>query len=169
VVMSATDWKMTETKLEFSTPLWDAPPKRDIAVGNGDKITLGDTSVALYLTPGHTLGTLSPVFDVRSGGQTHRVLLWGGTAFNFGKDLDRLDSYVGSTQNMRALAEQQRVDVLLSNHPNYDNSLLKLDQLRAQNGGQANPFVMGTPTVVRALNVMGECAQATHDRFALPQ
>ena len=55
--------RMMETKLEFETPL-GPPPKRDMSVKDGDTITLGDTTVTLYLTPGHTLGTLSPVFDV---------------------------------------------------------------------------------------------------------
>jgi metallo-beta-lactamase class B len=39
--------------------------------------------------------------------------------------------------------------------------------MRQQSAGAANPFVMGTPTVERALNVMGECAQAQRDRFAM--
>jgi metallo-beta-lactamase class B len=167
IVMSDVDWTMTETKLEFDTPLWDRPPKRDIAAHDGDKITLGDTTVTLYLTPGHTNGTISPVFDVWSGGQRHRVLLWGGTAFNFGRDLVRLDSYAASTQRLRDIAQQQGIDVLLSNHPGFDNSLIKLDQLRTQSPSQPNPFVIGTPTVVRALTVMGECSQAAHDRFAV--
>jgi metallo-beta-lactamase class B len=167
VVMSEPDWKMTETRLEFSTPLWDAAPKRDIAVVDGDRISLGDTSVSLYLTPGHTLGTLSPVFDVTENGQRHRVLLWGGTAFNFGKDLPRLDSYVASTERMRTLVRDQGIDVLISNHAGYDNALVKLEKLRAQPDVQPNPFVLGTPTVLRALGVMGECAEAARDRFAL--
>jgi metallo-beta-lactamase class B len=84
VVMSDPDWTVTETRLEFATPIWGAPPKRDISVKDGDRITLGDTTLTLYLTPGHTLGTLSPVFDAQWNGEKHRVLLWGGTGFNFG-------------------------------------------------------------------------------------
>ncbi|MBT2305046.1 MBL fold metallo-hydrolase, partial [Variovorax paradoxus] len=64
VVMSEADWTMIETRLEFATPIWGAPPKRDVSVKDGDRITLGDTSVSLYITPGHTMGTISPVFDV---------------------------------------------------------------------------------------------------------
>jgi metallo-beta-lactamase class B len=166
VVMSAADWTMTETKLEFDTPLWGRPPKRDVAARDGDVITVGDTSVTLYITPGHTMGAISPVFDVKSNGQAHRVVLWGGTAFNFGKDLPRLDNYVASTQRIAGVVKQQGIDVLISNHAGFDGSLRKLDQLRAAPGA-ANPFVMGTPDVLRALTVMGECAAATHDRFAL--
>ena len=48
--------------------------------------------MTLYLTPRHTLGTISPVFDVKWRGETHRVVEWGGTGFNFGADLPRLDT-----------------------------------------------------------------------------
>ena len=167
VVMSEADWTMTETRLEFATPIWGAPPKRDISAKDGDRITLGDTSVTLYLTPGHTMGTISPVFDVSAGGRKHRAMLWGGTGFNFGKDVPRLDAYIGATQRMGAIAQSQRIDVLLSNHSNIDGSQAKLAALRQQPAPAANPFVLGTPTVERALAVMGECAQAQRDRFAM--
>ena len=167
VVMSDADWTMTETKLEFATPIWGAPPKRDISVKDGDRVTLGDTTVTLYLTPGHTMGTLSPVFDVSENGRRHRAMLWGGTGFNFGKDVPRLNNYIASTRRMDALAKAQGIDVMLSNHSNVDSSQAKLATLRQQPAGAANPFVMGTPTVERALNVMGECAQAQRDRFAM--
>jgi metallo-beta-lactamase class B len=168
VMMSDADWTMTETRLEFATPLWGAPPKRDISVKDGDRIRLGDTSVTLYLTPGHTRGTLSPVFDVTAAnGQKHRAILWGGTGFNFGNDIPRLDAYIGATQRMGGIVQSQRVDVLLSNHSNIDGSQDKLAALRQQTAEIANPFVLGTPTVERALAVMGACAQAQRDRFAM--
>lgn len=170
VVMSEADWTMTETKLEFATPVWGAPPKRgarDISAKDGDRLTLGDTTVTLYVTPGHTMGTLSPVFDVRAGGQTHRAMLWGGTAFNFGNNVPRLGSYIDATRRMATVAQAQKIDVLVSNHSGYDGSQGKLAALRQQPAGAANPFVLGTPAVTRALNVMGECAQAQRDRFAM--
>jgi metallo-beta-lactamase class B len=168
IVMSEPDWKMTETQLEFTTPLWGAPPKRDLAVNDGDRITLGDTTVTLHLTPGHTMGTITPVFDVTYGGRKHRAMLWGGTAFNFGKDIPRLESYIESTRRMAALAKEQKIDVLLSNHSGYDSALGKLATLRQQPpGAQPNPFVLGNDGVLRALSVMDECAQAQRDRFML--
>jgi len=163
VVMSERDWTMIETRLEFASPLWGAPPKRDQSVNDGDRITLGDTIVTLYLTPGHTMGTLTPVFDVKDGATTHRAMLWGGTAFNFGNDVPRLQLYIEATARMARLAEEQRIDVLLSNHPDYDGTATRLVAPR----GGTHPFVIGTPGVVRALTVMGECAQAQRDRFIL--
>lgn len=169
VVMSALDWTMTETKLEFATPLWGAPPKRnaarDVSANDGDTVRQGDTTIKLYLTPGHTLGTITPVFDLKAGASSHRALVWGGTAFNFGNDIPRLDAYIAATQRMAGVAQAQGIDVLLSNHPGYDDSMPKIAALKA--GTQPNPMVIGTPAVVRALNVMGACAQAQRDRFLL--
>jgi metallo-beta-lactamase class B len=158
VVLSEIDWTMMETKLEFDHPLWGRPPQRDIAVADGGKVRLGDTAVDILITPGHTMGTISPIFDVRLGSQQHRVLLWGGTAFNFGHKPERLQAYVDATARAREVAKQQGVDVFLSNHSGYDGSLEKLATVAA---GGANPFVVGTATVERALTVMSECAQAT--------
>ncbi|MBB4396304.1 MBL fold metallo-hydrolase [Bradyrhizobium sp. ERR14] len=38
-IVSDIDWTMMETKLEFDTPLWGRPPKRDVSVVDGDKVT----------------------------------------------------------------------------------------------------------------------------------
>ena len=166
VVLSDIDWVQTETKLEFNSPHWGPVPKRDIAVKDGDQISLGGTHVTTYITPGHTLGTVTSVFDVRSGGRTHKVMLWGGTAFNFGRDLPRLDAYYESTRKMARIAEEQGIDVLISNHAGWDGALEKFAALQKSPGGP-NPFVIGTPNVVRAMNVMGECALAQKDRYLL--
>lgn len=170
VVMSDADWTMTATNLEFRSAYWDAPPHRvkgrDIAAHDGETITLDGTTVTLYVTPGHTLGTISPVFDVTWHGVRHRVLEWGGTGFNFGADFARLDAYIASTDRMQALAQQQKIDVLISNHSSFDEAPAKLARLRAAPDGP-NPFVIGTSAVQRALDVMGECARAQRDRFAM--
>jgi metallo-beta-lactamase class B len=165
VVMSEADWAMTEGKLEFESSQWGPVPKRDIAAKDGDVITLGDAQVTLYVTPGHTAGTLSPVFDVKSAGDAHRALLWGGTAFNFGKDLPRLDSYIDATNRMKRIVDQRHIDVMLSNHSGYDGTIPKLARMAGQAPAQDNPFVLGTPAVERSLTVMNECAQATRERF----
>jgi metallo-beta-lactamase class B len=158
VVASDIDWTMMETKLEFDTPLWGRPPKRDIAVVDGDKVRLSDTSVDILITPGHTMGTISPIFDVSSGSQKHRVMLWGGTGFVFGKNPERMQAYIDSSARARDVAREQGVDVLISNHNQFDGAV---DKLAAKTPDGPNPFVLGAPTVQRALTVMNECAQAT--------
>jgi metallo-beta-lactamase class B len=158
VVASNIDWTMMETKLEFESPLWGRPPKRDISVVDGDKVRLGDTSVDILITPGHTMGTISPIFDVLSGSQQHRVMLWGGTGFVFGRNVERMQAYIDSSARARDVAKQQGVDVLISNHNQFDGAV---DKLAAKAADGPNPFVLGAPTVQRALTVVNECAQAT--------
>ena len=50
--------------------------------------------------------------------------------------------------------------------PIFDQAPAKLEALRKAPSGP-NPFVLGTPTVQRALTVMNECAQAQRDRFKM--
>ncbi|WP_179106902.1 MBL fold metallo-hydrolase [Variovorax sp. KK3] len=169
LVMSEQDWTMTQTQLEFATPAWDDPPRRnparDIAAKDGETLRLGDTAMTMYLTPGHTMGTLSPVFDVRLGAQRHRALLWGGTSFNFGRDFGRLDAYIAATQRISGLVDAQQIQVFLSNHPGWDDSLAKMDAVQRQGTLAPSPFVIGENKVKRTLTVMNECAQVAKARY----
>jgi metallo-beta-lactamase class B len=171
VVASEVDWQQMEKGVEVNSSHWGPVPRREVSRGvsldEGGKLTLGGETLTAHITPGHTHGTLTPTFDVTSGGKKHRVLLWGGTAFNFGDDLSRLDTYIEATERMAKLAEAQGIDVMLSNHAGYDESLSKLEKMRAQGSMEPNPFVIGTPAVARGLRAMGECAKAQRDRFAM--
>lgn len=171
IVMGEPDWAMTASgKLDFPTPLWPEMPKfrpgQDISVKDGDTITLGGTTVTFYQTAGHTLGTLSPSFDVTWRGQTHRVIEWGGTGFNFGADKTRVEAYIASTERVKKLAAEKNIDVMLSNHPNIDLAHARLAEMRKAPRGP-NPFVIGTANVQRAMTVMNECAQSQRDRFIM--
>ncbi len=166
VVASEIDWQMMETGLEFDSKLWDRPPKRDIAVKEGDTLTLGDVTLHFMITPGHTLGTITPVFEVRDGPRTHKAMIWGGTSFNFGRDMQRLDGYIAQTERMRALSAKWGIDVPLSNHPGYDGTVAKL-KARAAAPSAPNPFVSGQPVVDRAMRVLNSCARAQRARFLL--
>lgn len=107
------------TQLEFDRPYWGRAPQRDmskdLALQHGDVIQLGDTKIEVMLTPGHTLGTISLLFNVRQGRQTHRAFLWGGTAFNFGmrpERMSRIQSYIDATDKARQIALEQNIEVL---------------------------------------------------------
>jgi metallo-beta-lactamase class B len=53
-------------------------PRRDMVVKDGDTLTLGNTTLKLYNTPGHTPGVLSAEFTVFDNGTPHKAFLWGG-------------------------------------------------------------------------------------------
>lgn len=160
VLMSEIDWQELEKPvLQFDNVLFGRPPKRDMAVGDGHKLQLGDTTVELYVTPGHTPGTITTVFTAKDGSQSHRAILWGGTAFNFGKVAPQMRSYVSSADRMAELTSREKVDVIMSNHVRYDAGLERMAKLASRQQSDAHPYVIGSENVARAIKVIGECAR----------
>jgi metallo-beta-lactamase class B len=163
IVMSDIDWKVfDDPKFDPKRiPLFDEPPKRDMAVKDGDTIKLGNTEFKLYVIPGHTLGTLATVVTVHDKGKAYRAVDWGGTAYNFGPLADRLQIYADTTEKYRPIMKKEKAEVLLSNHVSYDNAVGKMGTLKERKPNRPNPFVVGEDTVDRFLTVLGECALAT--------
>ena len=76
VVMGAPDWDAT---LEASRHRRGRRAEARYRGGTrGQKLTLGDTTVEIVPTPGHTPGTLSYVFPVKDQGRTVMVAYSGG-------------------------------------------------------------------------------------------
>jgi metallo-beta-lactamase class B len=166
VVMSAADWDLLAT----DPGAWPKA-KRDIVATDGQKLTLGDTTLTLHLTPGHTLGTISTIIPVKDGGRPHVAALWGGTAFNWRTGSPRYitpdrparfwyENYSTSARRFREIATKAGADVLLSNHPNYDGTTLHLPALARRKPGEPHPYVVGNESVSRFLTVAEECAKA---------
>jgi metallo-beta-lactamase class B len=155
IVMSAADWDVIDR-------LNGTKPARDSALSSvatdGLRLTLGDTTITLYITPGHTPGTLSVVMPVRDGGRTHTVALWGGTGLN--ADRESLEQYIKSAQRFEGIARQASADVILSNHTDWDGSKIYLPRLATRTPGSPHPYVVGNAAVGRYLEVARECATA---------
>jgi metallo-beta-lactamase class B len=147
--MSAADWDVLDRAN-------GTKPKRDMVATDGQKLTLGDTTLTLYVTPGHTPGTISTVFPVKDNGRTHTVALWGGTGLN--ADRDSLEKYVESAKRFTEIARQSGADVILSNHTDWDQSKVNLPLLAKRNPGTPNPYVTSNESVRRYLKVAEECA-----------
>jgi len=163
IVMGAPDWDVT---LKRAPDVAGGVPTRgpgDIAVGpEGAKVTLGDTTVDVIFTPGHTPGTLSYVFPVKDKGKTVMVAYSGGTLTGaFGSDGKRWDEYIDSQKRMAQAAAAAGASVILSNHSEYDNAYTKARLVGVKREvGEDNPFVMGAKSVQDYFTVMEECATA---------
>ncbi len=66
VVMAEGDWGLMEVAETSETFRFPSVP-REIVAREGDSITVGDTTIQLYLTPGHTPGVLTMRYDVLDG------------------------------------------------------------------------------------------------------
>jgi metallo-beta-lactamase class B len=157
IVMGGPDWDMLERSVNQYP---NGKPKRDIVATDGAKVTLGDTSVTLVLTPGHTPGTVSVFFQVKDNGRPLTVAYSGGTAFNFPNDVAHFDTYINSQRKMAALVGSLDAAILMSNHSEFDNAVTKIRLMAARKPGEPHPFEVGHDAVLRYFKVLDECAEA---------
>ena len=154
IVMSGADWEHMVTWPQRGTP---APfPERDIVVKDGDEVRLGDAVVRIVVTPGHTPGTVSPIFEVRDGAQRHYVGYCGGDGAGH---LDPADIRTYAAAVERFVSLDPRIDVPLSNHVVADGTLLKLPLLAARRAGEPHPFVRGNAQFRAWAGVLKSCAE----------
>jgi metallo-beta-lactamase class B len=155
--MGGPDWDSIERSVNGYP---QGKPKRDIVADDRQKITLGDTTVTIVTTPGHTPGTLSMLFTVKDNGKPINVAYSGGTAFNFPSTVPNFDTYINSQAKMAAAAAATNATILMSNHTEFDSAVPKVRMLPLRKPGEPHPFDVGKEAVARYFTVTGECAQA---------
>jgi metallo-beta-lactamase class B len=164
IILGAEDWDLLDR-------VPGPRPARDMVATDGMKLTLGDTTLTLYKTPGHTLGTISTLIPLKDHGVAHTAAYWGGTAFNWVSGpsayitADRpprfwFQTYGDSARRFRDIAARAEADVLLSNHTEFDGSKRKIPALKTRKAGDAHPYVTGKEGVLRYLTTVEQCAGA---------
>ena len=97
------------------------PVTVDIRVSDNDSVILGNLSLQARLTPGHSPGCTSWVFDVSHKGQNKTVIVFGGASVA-GNKLAPQEQYPGIIRDYQDTFEKVKAwsaDVYLSNHPFY--------------------------------------------------
>jgi len=125
VAMAEGDWVMSKLT-------------RDIVVKDGDTIKLGDTTLKLYLTPGHTPGVTSIEFPVLENGKEYKAFIFGGHGQNF-SGVQTTQTYINSVKRVMTLAAGTQVPI--TNHPDAFQILQRGEKLAARKTGEPNPFV----------------------------
>lgn len=166
VVMGGPDWDLVA---KHPNRYKTMAPKRDIVATDGMKITLGDTTLTIWLTPGHTPGTMSYTFSVLDRGTRVNVAYSGGTAFNFVNNtpdpgIKNFQTYTDSQKHMAARATATGASVLLSNHSEFDNAYNK-NRMLAGRGNGPHPYEIGSEWVQRYFQVMQGCARSAQIRL----
>lgn len=112
----------------------------DKLFADGEAVSLGATSLAAHLTPGHTKGCTSWTMPVQEGSQTYRVLFHCSTTVPGHKLVKNsgypeiVSDYEASFRTLRALP----CDVLLAPHAGFFALPEKREKMRP---GAPNPFV----------------------------
>ena len=170
VVMAGPDWDLVD---KYPNRYQSMAPKRDIVATDGMKLTLGESTVTITHTPGHTPGTLSYTFQVFDKGRPVNVAYSGGTAFNFVNNtpdpgIRNFQIYLDSQQRFAAHAAATGATVLMSNHSEFDIADSKNKMLAARGNGP-HPYENGADAVQRYFRVMQGCARAAQIKLEQKQ
>lgn len=154
VVMGAEDWDLVER--DRRNPI----PRRDIIAEDGMSFTMGNTTITLYETPGHTNGTMSSIITVRDNGVAHTAAVWGGTSITDRTATENVQLYIDSAARFSNIVQESGADILLANHLIFDGSREKIPLLAIRQAGDPHPYVVGTQTILDYLAVAENCARA---------
>ena len=152
VILAPKDWELAAREAN--------PYTHDMDASDGQKLTLGDTTITLYFTPGHTGGTLSFLVPVKDHGVPHVAFEWGGTALSGNTSKEMLQSYISNAGRMQDITGGNGADVIIGNHTEYNDALARLEQTKARKPGEPNPWVVGKTEVRNYLTVVQECAKS---------
>lgn len=149
VYMSGVDTRLLREKPERALIQWGPRPQDpvcwpDVLIEDGDHIRLGNTDITCVLSPGHTCGTMTFLFDVTDGARTLRAGYFGGTGMlTIYKDYCRkFDLPLDKCQRMKATIQKLmplQVDITLGNHPAQNRTLEKRALMLEEPG--CNPFL----------------------------
>jgi metallo-beta-lactamase class B len=140
VIMADADWTQMENtiKEEGAEAVASKLVPRDMVTKDGQTLTLGKTSVKLYVTPGHTGGVTSLEFPVYDNGREYKVMMWPGPTLQ-SNELPLMEAFLQSTRRMQTLAKD--ADVWLHSHPWSVSFFQKYERLKTRKPGEPNPFV----------------------------
>ena len=163
VIMSEGDWDFLA---EDNSPA-KVKPTKDMVAKDSEKMTLGDTTVTLYSTPGASAGNLSIIFPVKDGNQRHLAGMIGGTTMNlvqggvqvFPDTQTMIKTYIASAKRFKGIEDKGGVDTIISIHAALDNMFAKIDALHDRKPGDPHPFV-SKDDVDRFSTIVIECGEA---------
>ena len=163
VIMSEPDW----TAMYKSNEPIELRPKKDMIATDGMKLTLGDTTLTLYITPGHTPGTVTTMVPLKDGNQTHLGVVWGGINASLTRYGVRyypdwqttFKTWSGSLARFLDIINKSGADTYLTIHPFYDNALEKIHAVQYRKPGDPHPLV-NKDNLVRFLTILKECTDA---------
>jgi metallo-beta-lactamase class B len=166
VISSDIDWKAMEAMpAAAANARFGPPPKRDITIADGQTMTIGGVPITFYVTPGHTVGTVSTIFPVSDNGRKHTVGFYGGVGLP--RTVETKRAQIASLMRWRDITRKAGIDAQIGNHPLNDESLERMEQLLYRRAQDPNPYVLGAAQYQNYLGVQEECVRFSLARDGL--
>jgi metallo-beta-lactamase class B len=118
------------------------PAQADRLLRDGDRVSLGGTTLTCHLTPGHTKGCTTWTMEITEGGKRHHVVFFGSTTVLPDVPLLNNQKYPNIAEDFIATygkLKQLPCDVFLAPHASFFGLPEKAKRL--ERGEQPNPFV----------------------------
>lgn len=127
-------------------------PHIDLFLEDGKEITVGRHRFLPVLTPGHTPGCMSLIFNCHDQGEEHWVSLWGGAGLPrpvepLGERMRDCCLFANSALQFKLVCDRYHCDVILGTHPHRCDLFEKLAALKERAEGAPHPFVVGSEAV----------------------
>lgn len=117
-------------------------PRIDFIIEDGDTLNLGDTTLHLQVTPGHTPGTTSLRFPVYDAGMAYQAYFHGGPSVR-SDDPAVIEHYIADLERIKRIPD---IEVQIGGH--YDSYLSgtgdlfdRAARLAARQPGEPHPWV----------------------------
>jgi metallo-beta-lactamase class B len=164
IMTSEADWNVIAKSTDASEEI---KPRKDMVVKDGQKLTLGDTTLTIYITPGNDSGTLSTIVPLRDGNARHVGLMVGGRDWDaaeqgvvyFPSEEVAIKTWISSADRLRDIASKGNADVFLSVRGLYNQEKDKARALSLRKSGDPHPYV-NKNAVDRYLHLISECMNA---------
>lgn len=163
VALGAGDWEL----LDRARSIPGGKPKKDLTITDGQKITLGTTTITAVSTPGHTPGDYGLIFNVTDRGRPITVAYASGTAFS-SYTRSWFDGFIASQKKMADAAVAAGATVLISNHTAFDDAWTKARLAAWRPADTPNPFEVGADAVRNYFTVLEECSLAAESLLPEP-
>lgn len=172
VVMGARDWEMVE---KYPAKYTDMTPDLDTGIRVSERMDLsvGNVTIDLFPTPGHTPGTLGMIMKVTDFGKPVTIAYNGGTSMSFPNKepsygLPNVQEFIDSTTRLALAAKEAGATVLMTNHSVFDNAYIK-SQLVTLRGYGEHPFVSSEKDVANYFAVLENCAKVIYTNLEKQQ
>jgi metallo-beta-lactamase class B len=120
------------------------PEEIDMYLTDGQRIHLGNTTIEVVFTPGHSPGCVSFIIPVRDHGKKHVIGLMGGSAVQ--GTWTEAFLYHQSVEYFQQKCTEAKCDVGLAFHAGKYKA--DFEKLQTRKPGEPNPLVIGTDKFV---------------------